>query len=61
MGIFDRLKSAAQSGTGRKMSEKMSDQAERRVNDKTGGKHADQVDQAQQQMEDRLGMKRDEP
>jgi hypothetical protein len=61
MGILDRLKSAAQSSKGRKTSGKMSDQAERRIDDRTGGKYTDQVDKAQQQMEDRLGMKRDEP
>ncbi|MFD7710712.1 antitoxin [Streptomyces sp. NPDC059786] len=54
MGIFDKLKNLGQSkGSG------ASDAAERAINEKTGNKYSKQVDQAQQQAEDRLGVRRD--
>jgi hypothetical protein len=56
MGIFDRFKSHAQD-----KAKNMSDAAEQEVNEKTGDKYTDKVDQAQQQMEDRMGMDRDKP
>ncbi|MFF7330795.1 Rv0909 family putative TA system antitoxin [Streptomyces sp. NPDC090306] len=56
MGIFDRFKSQAQD-----KGKAVSDDAEKRVNDKTGGKYEKQVDQAQQQAEKRFGMGGDKP
>ncbi|MFE1439437.1 antitoxin [Streptomyces sp. NPDC058739] len=58
MGIFDRFKhhKAAQDKT-----QDMSDMAERKANERTGNKYEGQVDSAQQQMEQRLGMDRDNP
>ncbi|MCI3272549.1 antitoxin [Streptomyces cylindrosporus] len=58
MGIFDRFKS------NRQMQDKakdMSDMAEKKVNERTGNKYEGQVDQAQQKIEDQLGMDRDRP
>ncbi|QES48615.1 hypothetical protein DEJ50_13070 [Streptomyces venezuelae] len=51
MGIFDRFKDQAKS-----KGKEMSDQAEREANERTGGKYTDKVDQAQQQVEDKLGI-----
>jgi hypothetical protein len=56
MGIFDRFKSH-----GRDKGPKMSDTAEREINKRTGDKYTEQVDKAQQQAEDRMGMRRDDP
>ena len=56
MGIFDRFKNQARD---KAKSKDMSDAAERRVNEKTGGKYEDQVDAAQQRAEGALGMDRD--
>ena len=58
MGIFDRFKS------NRQMQDKakdMSDAAERKVNERTGNKYENQVDEAQQRIEGQLGMDRDRP
>ncbi|GAA2498112.1 antitoxin [Streptomyces sp. NPDC002092] len=58
MGIFDRFKS------NRQMQDKakdMSDAAERKVNERTGNKYENQVDDAQQRIEGQLGMDRDRP
>ncbi|MDT9696707.1 Rv0909 family putative TA system antitoxin [Streptomyces sp. P17] len=58
MGIFDRFKS------NRGMQDKakdMSDTAEKKVNDKTGNKYENQVDDAQRRGEGALGMDRDRP
>jgi hypothetical protein len=51
MGIFDRFKSQGQD-----KAKGASDEAEKRVNDKTGGKYEHQVDEAQKKAEDRFGM-----
>ncbi|MFG2128539.1 antitoxin [Streptomyces sp. NPDC048751] len=56
MGIFDRFKNQARD---KAKSKDMSDAAERRVNERTGGKYEDQVDAAQQRAEGALGMDRD--
>lgn len=56
MGIFDRFKNQARD---KAKAKDMSDAAERRVNEKTGGKYEDQVDSAQQRAEGALGMDRD--
>lgn len=56
MGIFDRFRDHAKS-----KGKNVSDAAEREVNKKTGGRHEDRVDQAQQELEDQLGMDRDRP
>jgi hypothetical protein len=53
MGIFDRFKG------GRDKAKEMSDAAEQQINEKTGGKYADKVDQAQQQIETKLGIDED--
>jgi len=53
MGIFDRFKSQAQD---KAKSKDMSDRAERQINEKTGNKYTDKVDQGQQQLEDKLGI-----
>ncbi|PZT69326.1 antitoxin [Streptomyces sp. SW4] len=57
MGILDKMKSMA--GKDKDRSRKMSDTAERQVNERTGGKYEKQVDAAQQQAEDRLGFGRE--
>ncbi|MEU3900247.1 antitoxin [Streptomyces sp. NPDC045251] len=57
MGILDKMKSMA--GKDKDRSRKMSDAAERQVNQRTGGKYEKQVDTAQQQAEDRLGFGRE--
>ncbi|MCW5254601.1 MULTISPECIES: antitoxin [unclassified Streptomyces] len=56
MGILDRFKSnkAARDKAGQ-----ASDAAERKINERTGGKYEHQVDTAQQKAEQRLGMDRD--
>jgi len=58
MGIFDRFKSNRMA---QDKARDMSDAAEKKVNERTGNKYESQVDQAQQQVEDRLGMDRDRP
>jgi hypothetical protein len=52
MGIFDKIKEMAHGSKGKEMS----DTAEREANKRTGDKYTGQVDQAQQQMEERLGI-----
>ncbi|MFF4353179.1 Rv0909 family putative TA system antitoxin [Streptomyces sp. NPDC001530] len=56
MGIFDRFKSQAQH-----KAKHVSDAAEQEVNEKTGKKYTDQVDDAQQKIEGATGMDRDRP
>jgi hypothetical protein len=58
MGIFDRFKDQAQD-----KAKDISDAVEEEVNEKTGGKYSDQVDQAQQKVEGALGMgdRKDDP
>ncbi|MFD4244921.1 antitoxin [Streptomyces sp. NPDC058525] len=51
MGIFDRFKDQAKT-----KGKQVSDQVEQEANERTGGKYSDKIDQAQQQMEDRLGI-----
>ncbi|BET49613.1 MULTISPECIES: antitoxin [Streptomyces] len=58
MGILDKMKSMA--GKDKDRSRKMSDAAERQVNQRTGGKYEKQVDAAQQQAEDKLGFGREQ-
>ncbi|WML80804.1 antitoxin [Streptomyces sp. VNUA74] len=57
MGILDKVKSMA--GKDKDKSRKMSDAAERQVNQRTGGKYEKQVDAAQQQAEGKLGFGRE--
>ncbi|MGW5973949.1 antitoxin [Streptomyces sp. NPDC055186] len=58
MGIFDRFKS---NKSAQEKAAKASDAAEKKLNERTGGKHEDQIDAGQRQAEERLGMKRDRP
>ncbi|MFJ6797831.1 antitoxin [Streptomyces sp. NPDC091268] len=51
MGIFDRFRTQAKD-----KAKGISDNLEQEVNEKTGSKYADKVDQAQQQMERRTGI-----
>ncbi|MET8567730.1 antitoxin [Streptomyces sp. NPDC004783] len=57
MGILDKMKSMA--GKDKDRSRKMSDAAERQVNERTGGRYEKQVDAAQQRAEDQLGLGRE--
>lgn len=57
MGIFDRFKNKGHQDKARDMS----DAAERKINERTGDRYTDQVDQAQQRAEQQMGLKRDEP
>ncbi|MFB6812429.1 antitoxin [Streptomyces sp. NPDC056387] len=54
MGILDKAK-AMLHGHG-KQAKQASDAAERQVNQRTGGKYTQQVDQGQQEAERRLGI-----
>ncbi|MFF5446960.1 antitoxin [Streptomyces sp. NPDC012888] len=54
MGIFDKFRDQAKT-----RGKQMSDRAEQEANERTGNKHADKVDQAQQQAERRLGIDED--
>ena len=54
MGIFDRFKDQAMS-----KGKDMSDAGEREINEKTGNKYTDQVDDAQQKIEGAMGMDRE--
>lgn len=54
MGIFDRFK-----GHGKHKAQDMSDAAERKVDERTGNKYTDQVDDAQQKIEGSMGMDRE--
>lgn len=58
MGIFDRFKSNRQM---QDKAKKASDMAEKKVNERTGNKYESQVDDAQQKIEGRMGMNRDNP
>ncbi|MFD5659780.1 antitoxin [Streptomyces hirsutus] len=58
MGIFDKFKS---NKSAQEKARKASDAAEKKLNERTGGKHEDQIDAGQRQAEERLGMKRDRP
>ncbi|MGW3124279.1 antitoxin [Streptomyces sp. NPDC001107] len=58
MGIFDRFKNNRQA---QGKAKEMSDAAERKVNERTGNKYENQVDDAQQRIEGQLGMDRDKP
>ena len=58
MGIFDRFKGNRQA---QDKAKDMSDAAERKVNQRTGNKYENQVDDAQQRIEGQLGMDRDRP
>ncbi|MGW0331183.1 Rv0909 family putative TA system antitoxin [Streptomyces sp. NPDC003011] len=57
MGIFDKLKNQVKGSKGKDMS----DTAERKANDRTGGRYENQVDDTQQRTEGSLGMDRDRP
>ncbi|MEU3659468.1 antitoxin [Streptomyces sp. NPDC032940] len=57
MGFLDKMKSMA--GKDKDRSRKMSDTAERQVNQRTGGKYEKQVDAAQQRAEDQMGIGRE--
>ncbi|MBU6534957.1 antitoxin [Streptomyces sp. NPDC057245] len=56
MGILDKMKNMASKN--KEQSQKLSDAAERQVNQRTGGKYKKQVDTAQQQAEKKLGFGR---
>lgn len=58
MGILDKFKS---NKAARGKAHKASDAAEKKVNERTGGKYEQHVDTGQQQAERRLGMDRDRP
>lgn len=58
MGIFDRFKSNRQMQDKAKQA---SDMAEKKVNERTGNKYESQVDDAQQKIEGRMGMNRNNP
>lgn len=58
MGLLDRFRQNRQA---QDKAKDMSDAAEKMVNEKTGGKYEDQVDTAQRQAEQRLGMERERP
>ncbi|CAL9467154.1 antitoxin [Streptomyces cellulosae] len=58
MGILDKFKS---NKSAQKAAHKASDAAEKKMNERTGGKYEQQIDTAQQQAERRAGMERDRP
>ncbi len=58
MGILDKFKS---NKSARGKAHKASDAAEKKLNERTGGKYEQHVDTGQQQAERRLGMDRDRP
>ncbi|GAA2246759.1 antitoxin [Streptomyces atrovirens] len=58
MGILDKFKS---NKAARDKAKQASDAAERKMNERTGGKYEQQIDTGQQQAERRLGMDRDRP
>ncbi|WP_330296741.1 Rv0909 family putative TA system antitoxin [Streptomyces sp. NBC_00503] len=51
MGIFDKFRDQ-----GKAKAKEISDNLEAEANEKTGNKYADQIDKAQQQMEQQLGI-----
>lgn len=57
MGIFDRFKNRAH----QHKAKEASDAAERKINERTSDRYAGQVDQAQQRVEESMGIRRDEP
>ncbi|GAA3181703.1 MULTISPECIES: antitoxin [Streptomyces] len=58
MGILDKFKS---NKAARDKAKQASDAAERKLNERTGGKYEQHIDTGQQQAERRLGMDRDRP
>lgn len=58
MGILDKFKS---NKAARDKAKHASDAAERKTNERTGGKYEQHIDTGQQQAERRLGMDRDRP
>ncbi|MFD7687138.1 antitoxin [Streptomyces sp. NPDC059781] len=58
MGILDKFKS---NKAARDKAKQASDTAERKMNERTGGKYEQHIDTGQQQAERRLGMDRDRP
>ncbi|KES03621.1 hypothetical protein BU52_29365 [Streptomyces toyocaensis] len=58
MGILDKFKS---NKAARDKARQASDAAEKKANERTGGKYEQQIDTGQQQAERRLGMDRDRP
>ena len=58
MGILDKFKS---NKAARDKAKQASDAAERKMNERTGGKYEQHIDTGQQQAERRLGMDRDRP
>ncbi|MGC0376821.1 antitoxin [Streptomyces sp. SAI-229] len=58
MGILDKFKS---NKAAHDKAKHASDAAERKMNERTGGKYEQQIDTGQQQAERRLGMDRDRP
>lgn len=58
MGILDKFKS---NKAARGKAKQASDAAERKMNERTGGKYEQHIDTGQQQAERRLGMDRDRP
>ncbi|MEU7469340.1 antitoxin [Streptomyces sp. NPDC044984] len=58
MGILDKFKS---NKAAREKAKQASDAAERKMNERTGGKYEQHIDTGQQQAERRLGMDRDRP
>ncbi|MGA4965330.1 antitoxin [Streptomyces pseudogriseolus] len=58
MGILDKFKG---NKAAREKAHKASDAAEKKLNERTGGKYEQHVDTGQQQAERRLGVERDRP
>ena len=58
MGILDKFKS---NKAARDKAKQASDAAEKKLNERTGGKYEQHIDTGQQQAERRLGMDRDRP
>ncbi|MET9505979.1 antitoxin [Streptomyces sp. NPDC006259] len=58
MGILDRFKS---NKTAQDKARKMSDAAERKANERTGGQYESQVDSGQQQLHRRAGLDEERP
>ncbi|MFD3731165.1 antitoxin [Streptomyces sp. NPDC058632] len=55
MGILDKFKS---NRSAQDKAKKTSDAAEKKINERTGGKHEEQIDTGQRQAEKRFGMHR---
>ncbi|WP_431993485.1 antitoxin [Streptomyces albogriseolus] len=58
MGILDKFKS---NKAAREKAHQASDAAEKKLNERTGGKHEQRIDTGRRQAERRLGMDRDRP